>query len=118
DIDNMLNITGRNILQAREKKEGITQFQVGPAQYRGIWIVDGHFILEAAHIMGRSKEAYQGILAVLKHVKPDGSIQILPEHIKETGIALATFVRQCELMNDDERLVELWPTMLRALKFI
>ncbi len=117
-IMEMLNSCARNILQAREVKDGVYEFQVGPTVYRGLWVVDGHFLLEAAHMMGKREEAYQGILAVLKRARPDGSIQILPNHFKETGIALATFVRQCELMDDDERLKELWPTMLRALEYI
>ena len=117
-IMDMLRACGRNILQAREVKDSGYEFQVGPTVYRGLWIVDGHFILEAAHMMGQRNAAYQGLDAVLRRAKADGSIQIMPDHTKETGIALATFVRQCELMNDDERLRELWPTMLKALVYI
>lgn len=114
----MLEACGRNILQAREIKDEIYEFQVGPTSYRGLWMLDGHFLLEAAHIMGRSEEAYQGLLAVLKRAKPNGSIRIIPQHDKETGIAMATLVRQCELMNDDDRLRELWPMLQRGLAFI
>ena len=42
----------RNIWQAREIKKGLPAFQVGPTCYRGLWIVDGAFILEAATIVG------------------------------------------------------------------
>ncbi|MBC8078844.1 MAG: hypothetical protein H7X86_00745 [Gorillibacterium sp.] len=117
-IMDMLEACGRNILQAREIKDEIYEFQVGPTTYRGLWVVDGHFLLEAAHMMGRREEAYQGLLAVLKRVKPNGSIRIIPKHDKETGIAMATMVRQCELMNDDDRLRELWPTFQRSLGYI
>ncbi|MBC8080305.1 MAG: hypothetical protein H7X86_08165 [Gorillibacterium sp.] len=117
-IQDMLHACGRNILQAREVNEGVYELQVGPTMYRGLWMVDGYFLLEAAHMMGRSEEAYQGLLAVQRRIRPDGSIAINPDHHKETGIALATFVRQCELMNDDERLRELWPSMQRALLYI
>lgn len=117
-IMDMLVSCGRNILQARELKDGVYQFQVGPTIYRGLWVVDGHFFLEAAHMMGRGDEARSGIDAVLQRAKADGSIQILPGHLKETAVALATFVRQCELLDDDERLKELWPVMLRALEHL
>jgi hypothetical protein len=119
DVQKMLVASGRNILQAREEVDGILQYQVGPTEYRGLWIADGYFFLECAHLMGRGQQAFDhGLLALQRHVKPDGSIQILPKHTKETGIALATFVRQCELADDDDRLAELWPTMLRALDFL
>jgi hypothetical protein len=81
-------------------------------------MVDGYFLLESAHMMGRSEEAFDGFLSVLRHIKPDGAIRIMPLHHKETGIALAMIVRQCELVNDDGRLRELWPTMKRALEYI
>jgi hypothetical protein len=117
-IMDMLKSCGRNILQAREVHEKVYTFQVGPTVYRGLWFVDGHFILESAHIMGRHDEAYAGMLTVLANTHPDGSIQIMDKHDKETGIAIATVVRQCEIMGDDARLRELWPVLRRALAYI
>jgi hypothetical protein len=118
-IQKLLTSCGRNILQAREEVDGLRQYQVGPTEYRGLWIADGYFFLECAHMLGRGEEAFRnGLLALQRHVRPDGSIQILPKHTKETGIAIATFVRQCELADDDDRLVELWPTIRRAVAFL
>ncbi len=117
-IMDMLKSCGRNILQAREFHEKVYTYQVGPTDYRGLWFVDGHFILESVHMMGRSQEAYAGLLSVLANVHPDGSIQIMSHHDKETGIALATTARQCELMDDDQRFRELWPTLCRGLGYI
>ena len=117
-IMDMLKSCGRNILQAREVHKKVYTYQVGPTYYRGLWFVDGHFILESVHMMGRHQEAYAGLLAVLANTHPDGSIEIMSPHDKETGIALATTVRQCEIMEDDERLTELWPTLCRALAYI
>ncbi len=117
-IMDMLKSCGRNILQAREVHQKVYTYQVGPTYYRGLWFVDGHFILESVHMMGRHDEAYAGLLAVLANVHPDGSIEIMSPHDKETGIAIATIVRQCEIMEDDERLRELWPTLQRALQYI
>lgn len=114
-VQRMLAICGRNILQAREVVDDIVEFHVGPTIYRGLWVVDGYYFAECGYMMGRDDEAWQGLLAVLKRVKPDGSIRILPDHHKETAVALSTIVRQCELRNDDARLIELWPLMLRGL---
>lgn len=114
-IQAMLDACGRNTLQAREVVRDVIEYRVGPTIYRGLWVLDGYYFLECAHMMGRDEEAMQGLLAVLARVKPDGSIRILPDHHKETGVALSTIVRFCELQNDDARLRELWPTMQRGL---
>lgn len=114
-IQRMLDICGRNILQAREVVDDIVEFHVGPTIYRGLWVVDGYYFAECGYMMGRDDEAWEGLLAVLKRVKPDGSIRILPDHHKETAVAMSSVVRQCELRNDDARLRELWSTLLRGL---
>ncbi len=117
-VMDMLVACARNILQAREVKDGLPVFQVGPTCYRGLWVVDGHFLLEAAHYMGFREDAYSGVDTLLKRVQPDGSITEFKFHTKETGISLLTLVRQCELMGDDERLRSLWPVICNAVEFI
>src|SRR5208282_3891968 len=42
-IQALIDSSIRNIWQAREIKQGLTVFQVGPTCYRGLWIVDGAF---------------------------------------------------------------------------
>lgn len=118
DVMDMLHACARNILQAREIKDGLPVFQVGPTCYRGLWVVDGHFLLEAAHYMGYREDAYLGVDTLLRRVKPDGSIMVFEFHTKETGISLLTLVRQCELMGDDRRLRELWPVIQNAVAYI
>ncbi len=117
-IQEMLDSCGRNILQAREIVEDICEFHVGPTIYRGLWVVDGYYFGECAYMMGRDEEGFQCLQAVLKRVKPDGSIRILPDHHKETAVALSTIVRQCELRNDDDRLREMWPVMVRGMEHL
>jgi GH15 family glucan-1,4-alpha-glucosidase len=85
----------RNILQAREVKNGKINFQVGPTVYRGLWVVDGNFILEAARYLGYDTEAQQGLEATWDQQKPSGAIWAGAgrEHWKDTGIAIFTLVR-------------------------
>jgi hypothetical protein len=118
DVMDMLTASARNIMQAREPKAGLPEFQVGSTCYRGLWVVDGHFILEAARYLGHDNAGEQGIAALKKRIAPDGSIAELPFHLKETGISIATLIRQCELDDDWERLDGLWDTILNAVKFI
>lgn len=114
-IQHMLSAAGRNILQAREMVDGILEFHVGPTIYRGLWVVDGYYFAECAYLMGRDQEAFDVLLSILRRQKPDGSIRILPDHHKETAVAISNIVRQCELRNDDERLKEYWPLILRGI---
>ena len=118
DVMDMVTSSARNIMQAREPKNGGHEFQVGPTCYRGLWVVDGHFILEAARYLGHKSAGVQGIEALKKRVAPDGSIAELPFHHKETGISIATLIRQCELDDDWERLESLWDIIRNGVNYI
>ena len=77
DIQGMIEASVRNIWQAREIKRGLPAFHVGPTVYRGLWVVDGSFLLESAAILGRGQDARAGVEYLLGHQKPDGSFEIL-----------------------------------------
>ena len=119
DAQAMVTACARNIMQAREIKAGLPEFQVGPTVYRGLWVVDGHFFLEAAQYLGRTDDAGRGLKALLRRVDQEtGAIEEMKFHTKETGIALTTLVRQAELAGDLERLNSLWPIIRRAVDYI
>lgn len=118
-IQDFLTACSRNILQAREEKDEVLEYQVGPTVYRGLWIVDGYFLLDAAYMMTKDEQIFeQGILSTLRRVKPNGAIRIIADHEKETGIGIATLVRLCEVFNRDDKIKELWPTILRCVDFL
>lgn len=114
----MLISCARNILQAREFDNGLPIFKVGPTVYRNLFVVDGHFMLEAARILGYGDDATAAIDTLLRRVRPNGAIAEMLHHSKETGISVATLIRQCELLGDDERLRGLWPTIRNAIAYI
>jgi hypothetical protein len=118
DIMNMIDACARNILQAREIKNGLPEFQVGPTSYRGLWVVDGYFILEAARYLGHASAGEQGINALLRRVQPSGAIMQLDFHPKETGISIATLIRQCELDDDWARLASFWSVIQNGVSYI
>ncbi len=120
DLQDLLIACSRNILQAREREDGLPILHVGPTIYRGLWLVDGHFLLEAARYLGFDEAAEAGLDVLLRRVRSDGSIvQIegLP-HIKETGIAIATLVRQRELSGDLDGLRRDWPVVRAAVAHV
>jgi len=110
----------RNILQAREVRNGRLTFQVGPTCYRGLWVVDGNFILEAARYLGYDKEAREGLQTTWTYQRPDGALDAGggPEHFKDAAIAMFSTVRQCELGQDWTDYRELKPKIAHAADFL
>jgi hypothetical protein len=110
----------RNIQQAREVKNGRKTFQVGPTVYRGLWIVDGNFLLEAARYLGYDEEAQQGLEATWANQLDDGGLvaAVKGPFWKDTGIAMFTMVRQAELSQDWSYFRRMTPNLLRAARFL
>ncbi len=108
----------RNIWQAREIKRGLPAFQVGPTCYRGLWVVDGSFLMEAVAFLGRTDEARAGIEYLLGFQRDDGAIMIMDGHWKETGIALWAVTRHARLTGDREWLAQQWPKLERGWEYI
>jgi hypothetical protein len=115
-----LTACARNIQQAREVKNGQLVFQVGPTVYRGLWIVDGNFLLEAARYLGYDKEADEGLLSEWSKQLPSGQIVAGGggEHWKDTAIAMFTLVRQCELKQDWQMFKDLEANVRHAIDFL
>ncbi|MGH9617964.1 MAG: hypothetical protein ACRD28_14585 [Acidobacteriaceae bacterium] len=110
----------RNILQAREMKHGELTFQVGPTCYRGLWVVDGNFILEAARYLGYDKDALAGLRTTWSKQEKSGQVVAGGgnQHYKDTAIAMFTLVRQCELSQDWSLLHEYQSNVVAALGYI
>ena len=117
-VQAMLESSIRNIYQAREIKEDLPAFQVGPTCYRGLWVVDGSFLMEAVTFIGRGNEARNGIRYLLKRQNKDGGFLLMDGHWKETGIVLWAVARHAKLMGDKAWLAEVWPNVERGFAFI
>jgi hypothetical protein len=114
----LLDSSIRNIWQAREIKDGMTAFQVGPTCYRGLWIIDGAFLLEAAAMLGAGDQARNGVAYELTYQKPDGRIEVMNDFSKENGIVLWTCVRHAQLTQDKAWLATVWPKLQRIAQYI
>jgi hypothetical protein len=108
----------RNIYQAREIKRGLPAFQVGPTCYRGLWVVDGSFLLEAVTYLGRTNETRDGIKYLMGFQRPDGGFMLIDGHWKETGIVLWAIARHAQLTGDRAWLASVWPQVQRGFAFI
>ncbi len=117
-IQALIDSSIRNIWQAREIKGGLPAFQVGPTCYRGLWIVDGAFLLETAAILGAGDQARNGVAYELTHQKPDGRIEVMSNYWKENGIVLWTCLRHAQLTQDKKWLASVWPRLRRIAEYI
>ncbi|MFI5384503.1 MAG: hypothetical protein ACHQ50_00115 [Fimbriimonadales bacterium] len=117
-IQAMIESSVRNIWQAREIKGGKPAFQVGPTVYRGLWVVDGSFLLESAAILGRGKDARGGLEYLLQFQGPDGSFDLLGHYWKENGIVLWAATRHARLTQDKAWLRGQWPALRRVVHAI
>jgi hypothetical protein len=118
-IQALVESSVRNIWEAREIKGGLPVFQVGPTCYRGLWIVDGAFLLEAAAMLGAGDQARNGVASELKTQQPDGRIQSLAKDFwKENGLVIWTCVRHAQLTQDKVWLESVWPKLQLVAEFI
>ncbi len=117
-VQAVLDSSIRNIYQAREIKRGLPAFQVGPTCYRGLWVVDGSFLMEAVAFLGRTDEARSGIGYLMSFQRDDGSVMIIDGHLKETGIALWALSRHARLTGDRRWLAGMWPKVEAAVHWI
>jgi hypothetical protein len=118
NIQNLLNSCIRNIYQAREIKKGLPAFQVGPTCYRGLWIIDGSFLLESMTFLGNVVDVRNGIDYMLGFQRKNGSVLLMNRHWKETGIVLWVIERHARLTGDMKWLDSKWDNVVRAVGFI
>ncbi|HXQ81766.1 MAG TPA: hypothetical protein VN775_10660 [Opitutaceae bacterium] len=114
-IQELLDSCVRNIWQARELKIDGPAFQVGPTVYRGLWVVDGSFLLETAAILGRGRDARSGLEYLLRRQRPDGSFELIDRYWKENGIVLWAATRHALLTQDKDWLRAHWPALQRVM---
>lgn len=117
-VQALLDSSIRNIYQAREIKGGLPAFQVGPTCYRGLWVVDGSFLMEAVAYLGRIAEARDGLKYLLSFQRDDGGFMLINGHWKETGIVLWAVTRHARLTGDRAWLREVWPKLEKGVAYI
>ena len=118
-IQALIDSSIRNIWQAREIKDGLPVYQVGPTCYRGLWIVDGAFLLEAAALVGAGDDARAGVQYMLSKQSPSGAFEVLAkDYYKENGIVIWTCVRHAMLTQDKKWLSSVWPHLEKAVAYI
>ncbi len=105
-IQRLLYSCIRNIYQAREIKEGVPAFQVGPTFYRGTWAVDGPFFMEAMTYLGQQDEVRQAVEGIFIIGETQGDTG--ESFSKQAGLRLWMIWRHAQLTGDYNWLKKMW----------
>jgi hypothetical protein len=108
------------MVESREVKNDKKLFQVGPTVYRGLWFIDGAFLLEAARYAGYDKEAQEGLESIWNQQQNDGSFKGGGGEAlwKDTAAAIYALVRQGELSQDWTYFREMYPDAIKAMTYL
>jgi len=117
-MQRMVDSCVRNIFQARDIRNGLPSFHVGPTIYRGLFLADGAFMLELATILGRIDEARAGIDYLQSFELPEGGFNVIDTYYKENGIAAFAIIRHARLTNDQAWLRSKWGTIQGCVRRI
>ncbi|MEN8254929.1 MAG: hypothetical protein ABFR33_05605 [Verrucomicrobiota bacterium] len=118
NVQALLESSIRNIYQARVMRDGLPAFQVGPTCFRGLWVIDGAFLLESISMLGRMDQTRSGVEYMMRHQNENGSFSLIEQHWKETGIILWVIDRHHQLTGDEAWLREQWPKVKAAVGYI
>jgi hypothetical protein len=120
EYQDFLVASARNIVEAKELKNGKQVFEVGPTVYRGMWVVDGAFLIEAARYLGNDQEAQEGLEAIWNIQDPSGGFTAGAgeAHWKDTAVAVYALVRQAELSQNWDFFHETYPDAHKAMMYL
>jgi hypothetical protein len=105
-MQELLTSAIRNVYQAREIKEGIPAFQVGPTFYRGTWAVDGPFFMEAMTYLGQEDDVRAAIEGIFKVGETQGDRG--ESFAKQAGLRIWMVYRHAQLTGDQQWLEKNW----------
>jgi hypothetical protein len=105
-MQQLLTSAIRNIYQAREIKDGIPAFQVGPTFYRGTWAVDGPFFKEAMTYLGQEDEVRAAIEGIFEVGETQGDTG--ESFAKQAGLRIWMVYRHARLTGDWQWLEQNW----------
>jgi len=117
-VQDMVEGSLRNIFQARDIRKGNKSFHVGPTIYRGLWLADGSYLLEAATMLGYVKDVRSCIDYLTHYQLPDGGFEMIPTFHKENGLVLFMLSRHAMLTQDKEWLRKNWAVMEGCIRRI
>lgn len=119
-LQNLFEASIRNLYQIREVVDGRLQFQPGPSVYRGLWMHDVVYAIEAAAFLGDLAAARAVVENVIRFQGSDGQVRVMAPHAmhRETPLLIYLMCRYSRLANDAGWLRAHWPAVTRGLEWI
>ena len=119
-LQNLLEANIRNMYQIREAVDGGLQFQPGPSVYRGLWMHDLVYMVEAAVFLGDLEGARIVVEDVLRLQRSDGQIQVSSPHVmyRETPLLIYLMCCYARLTLDPGWLNQHWVNVARGVAWI
>jgi len=119
-IQHLFDASVRTMYQNRDMVDGYPQFQPGSTVYRGLWIHDGVYYIEAAAILGDTLSARLATEAMFRFQEPNGRLRVIfpVEMIRETPMLLWTMDRYARLSNNADWLRKHWSNVEEGMKYI
>jgi len=119
-IQYLLDANIRNLYQIREFVDGHLQFQPGPSVYRGLWMHDAVWHIEAALMLGDTAIAKRAIDNILRYQQPDGRLRIMApiDMQAETPVFVYLLCRYAQLTKDTAWLDQHWKHIVDGIAWL
>lgn len=118
-IQHLFDASVRTLYQNRDRVDGYPQFQPGSTVYRGLWIHDGVYYIEAAAILGDSMSARLATESIFQFQQPNGKVQVMwpTEMQRETPMLAWVMERYARLANNRDWLRAHWGKVVAAMEY-
>jgi hypothetical protein len=119
-IQHLFDASVRTLYQNRDTVDGYPQFQPGSTVYRGLWLHDGVYYIEAAALLGDTLSARLGVEELFKFQEPKGGIRVFWPIVmqRETPAFLWIVDRYARLANNPDWLEAHWDHVVKAMSYM
>lgn len=120
EMQHLFDASVRTLYQNRDIVDGSPQFQPGSTVYRGLWLHDGAYYIEAAAILGDTMSARLATEELFQFQKPNGQVQVMwpVEMQRETPMLVWTMGRYARIANNRPWLEAHWHNVTAAMSYI
>ncbi|MBI4417577.1 MAG: hypothetical protein HY563_02295, partial [Ignavibacteriales bacterium] len=110
----------RVLYQHRDIVDGEPNFQPGSTVYRGLWIHDGVYYIEAAAMLGDTSSARRAIEGIFRFQQPDGRVRVMfpIEMQRETPMLVWIMNRYARIADNRAWLRSSWYRVVSAMEFV
>jgi len=119
-MQHLFDASVRTLYQNRDIVDGFPQFQPGSTVYRGLWIHDGVYYIEAAAILGDTLSARLATEGLFQFQQPNGKVRVMwpIEMQRETPMFVWVMGRYARLANNRDWLRVHWWRVTAAMNYV